>query len=67
VEIIHSSNILIHCMDMLVQVMEDSDDDAYELSMIQTLQMRVHKLSEQAILRSLGRLMFIIFLFCFCF
>ena len=53
-EIIHSSRILIHCMDMLVQVMEEGGDDEYELSMIQTLQMRVHKLSEQAVLRSLG-------------
>ena len=53
-ELVYNSKILIHCLDMLVAIMEESDDASYELAMIQSLQMRVHKLSEQAVMRNLG-------------
>ena len=53
-ELLYSSKILINCLDLLVLVMEASQEESYDLAMIQSLQMRVHKLSEQTVLRNLG-------------
>ena len=53
-ELLYNSKILISCLDLLVQVMEDHNEESYDLAMIQSLQMRVHKLSEQTTLRNLG-------------
>ena len=53
-ELQYNGKILITCLDVLVQVLEDEDEESYELAMIQSLQMRVHKLSEQIVLRTLG-------------
>ena len=53
-ELIYNGKLLVSCLDILVDVMETNGGDDYELAMIQSLQMRVHKLAQQIVLRNLG-------------